>query len=436
MTSGVAAVAARVVRTPSPPALGIGVRALPEPLSLHPAASRPLLSAVGFPAPRRVFAGPSRAPARLAEIVIPINSRAGGLTGSDVPSAPAAPERNRRMSSEMSPALTETPSVAGRPDSSEDQGESQGQTARGQLKPVSKRQLKKLLKQQQWEEQRELRKEKRKEKRKRKKLERWSQPDPEAAVRERKRVRRDAAPSSLRLVVDCSFDSLMPLKDIKKLHKQIQRCYAENRRASRPVQFYLTSHGGQLKRNMDENDRGWVNWKDIQVKPEHYSELMRKEDLVYLTSDSPNVLQELDESKAYVIGGLVDHNHHKGLTYKQASEHGIEHAQLPLGNFVKMNSRKVLAINHVFEIILEYLETRDWQEAFFTILPQRKGAVPTDRAGGSSPNHQEAAGAETLDSESSEEEEEDGGSERGPPRTEEQGDGEPVAGPAGDSAPL
>ncbi|EHB17108.1 RNA (guanine-9-)-methyltransferase domain-containing protein 2 [Heterocephalus glaber] len=151
---------------------------------------------------------------------------------------------------------------------------------------------------------------------------------------------------------------------------------------------------------MDDNDKGWVNWKDIHIKPEHYSELIKKEDLVYLTSDSPNVLQELDESKAYVIGGLVDHNHHKGFTCKQASDYGIDHAQLPLGNFVKMNSRKVLAVNHVFEIILEYLQTRDWQEAFFTILPQRKGAVPTDKACDSSSQDQWAAGAEGgLDSE-------------------------------------
>lgn len=33
----------------------------------------------------------------------------------------------------------------------------------------------------------------------------------------------------------------------------------------------------------------------------------------------------------------------------------------------------------VFEIMLAYLEKRDWQEAFFTVLPQRKGAVPVDQ---------------------------------------------------------
>ena len=56
--------------------------------------------------------------------------------------------------------------------------------------------------------------------------------------------------------------------------------------------------------------------KDIHIKPEHYSEFIQKEDLIYLTSDSPNVLKEIDESKAYVIGGLVDHNHHKVHTIK------------------------------------------------------------------------------------------------------------------------
>ncbi|XP_004703495.1 tRNA methyltransferase 10 homolog A isoform X1 [Echinops telfairi] len=284
------------------------------------------------------------------------------------------------MSSEMLPAFIETSNVERRQNLDEDQEESQKPRLGEGLESISKRQMKKLIKQKQWEEQRELRKQKRKEKRKRKQLERQCQLEPNSDGHDRKRMRRDAVRSPLRLIVDCSFDGLMVLKDIKKLHKQIQRCYAENRRALHPVQFYLTSHGGQLKKNMDENDKGWVNWKDIHIKPEHYSELLKKEDLIYLTSDSPNVLKKLDESKAYVIGGLVDHNHHKGLTYKQASDYGIEHAQLPLGNFVKMNSRKVLAVNHVFEIILEYLETRDWQEAFFTILPQRKGAVPTDKA--------------------------------------------------------
>ncbi|KAG8134431.1 hypothetical protein E2320_007541 [Naja naja] len=276
------------------------------------------------------------------------------------------------------------------------------------IETMSKRQRKKQIKQKQWEEQRILRKQKRKEKRLKRKMERQSQLESNGEGSVRKHMRRDIVPSALRLIIDCSFDNLMELKlpfflfsislkllvkafcgafseeqyknklyyiqDVKKLHKQIQRCYAENRKALHPVQFYLTSHGGQLKDNMNETDKGWINWKDIQIKSVHYSELVKKEDLVYLTSDSPDVLSELDESKAYVIGGLVDHNHHKGITYKRAKEQGMSHAQLPLGNFVKMNSRKVLAVNHVFEIILAYLEKKNWEEAFFTILPQRKGA--------------------------------------------------------------
>ncbi|XP_061565913.1 RNA (guanine-9-)-methyltransferase domain-containing protein 2 [Cololabis saira] len=256
---------------------------------------------------------------------------------------------------------------------------------------LSKRQTKKLLKQHKWEEERDLRKQRRKEKKQQRRQQRQSQQEEGRAdgPSARKRPRRELQPGSLRLVLDCSFDSLMHIKDVRKLHKQIQRCYAENRRASNPVQIYLTSLGGQLKQSLDEKDQGWVNWKDITIKTEHYTELVAKEELVYLTSDSPNVLEGLDQKKAYVIGGLVDHNHHKGLTFERAKELGIEHAQLPLATFVKMNSRKVLAVNHVFEIILAYLEKGSWQEAFFTILPPRKGVVALSQDGTNAPGRPE-----------------------------------------------
>ncbi|XP_063774711.1 tRNA methyltransferase 10 homolog A [Pseudophryne corroboree] len=245
---------------------------------------------------------------------------------------------------------------------------------------MSKRQMKKLIKQKQWEDQRDLRKQKRKEKRQKRKLVRQAQIEQSVDGSNNKKVRREVQPSTVRLIIDCSFDHLMALRDVKKLNKQIRRCYAENRRARHPVQLYLTSHGGQLKGNMDEYDKGWINWKDIHIKSEHYKDLVKSEDLVYLTSDSPEELHELDDTKAYIIGGLVDHNHHKGITYKGALDLGISHAQLPLGSFVKMNSRKVLAVNHVFEIILAFLEKKDWKEAFFSVLPQRKGAVPLNES--------------------------------------------------------
>lgn len=106
---------------------------------------------------------------------------------------------------------------------------------------------------------------------------------------------------------------------------------------------------------MDENDNKMSPQKDIQIKPELCSELTKKQDSAYLTSDSTNMLAGLDEWKAYVVGGFVGHIPHKGSTHKQTDDP----TQLPLTHFVKVNSRKALADNHVFAIILECLESRD-----------------------------------------------------------------------------
>ena len=73
--------------------------------------------------------------------------------------------------------------------------------------------------------------------------------------------------------------------------------------------MYVTSLGGNLMARLQEigDYGGW----DINMETRSIYELFDKSQIVYLTSDSPNILEKLEESKAYVIGGLVDHNHHK-----------------------------------------------------------------------------------------------------------------------------
>lgn len=257
----------------------------------------------------------------------------------------------------------------------EDNGAKQEET---EQQTMSKRQRKRLQKHQLFVE---LRKVKRKEKKERKKAQkRKLQEEGETSAcadsfpKKSKFAFKSMSShdaSSLRIAIDLSFDDLMSDRDIHKLLKQVQRTYSINRRAKHPVQLYLTSFGGKSKTILEEIKCNYGNW-DVHIKTEPYSDVFSQEDVVYLTSDSPNVLGEVDESKAYIIGGLVDHNHHKGLCYELAVQRGIAHAQLPITEFVKLKSRKVITVNQVFEILLGFTETKDWKEAFFKVIPARK----------------------------------------------------------------
>jgi tRNA (guanine9-N1)-methyltransferase len=181
----------------------------------------------------------------------------------------------------------------------------------------------------------------------------------------------------LRVVIDCSFENLMNISDISHLGKQVAYCYAINRRMTAPLQLYLTSCTGKMKELLDKS--GLSNW-DVHRSEKSFLDLFLaeqstpKDKIVYLTSDSPNELNEFDDDKVYIIGGLVDHNHHKSLCYNLALENGIAHCQLPIGKYLNMKTRSVLTVNQVYQIICKYVECKDWKQAFMSTLPKRKGA--------------------------------------------------------------
>ena len=116
---------------------------------------------------------------------------------------------------------------------------------------------------------------------------------------------------------------------------------------------------------------GFEAWS-LQKDSRPYIEVFKKEELVYLTADSPHTIDSFDPSKVYVVGGIVDRNRYKGLTFDKATKQGIQTAKLPIGEFLQLSSREVLTTNHVLAIMLYYNESGDWVDAFQKVIPMRK----------------------------------------------------------------
>lgn len=317
------------------------------------------------------------------------------------------------------------------------------------LPQISKNQLKKLRRKQEWEDGREGRKLKRKDKMQQKRAQKRAEyeekhaddpPEVVAAIKaqQQQQSKPYVRPTQLPItfIFDCQFDSLMSDGEITSLGSQLTRCYADNKKARFRAHLALSSFGGKLKERFDGIlESHYKNWNGVRFLEEDFVRTaesakgwMKEEgggavagalakpagtdavedagngegEVIYLSSDSPDTLTELKPYTTYIIGALVDKNRHKGICYKRAAEAGIKTAKLPIGDYLHMQSRKVLTTNHVNEIMLKWLELGDWGEAFIQVIPKRKGGALRQSG-------EETAKEDDGDGKAAEDEDSDGG---------------------------
>merc|ERR1712129_190561 len=127
--------------------------------------------------------------------------------------------------------------------------------------------------------------------------------------------------------------------------------------------------------------QGIIRWKGISIHSdkgilEAFAD-QKKDNFVYLSPDSDNVLSEEEFVKnknknIYIIGGIVDRVIQKNLTLNRAKDLGIRHCKLPLHRLQDLAGRPCLNINAVFNMLVRFQDDSEkWEDVMNDEMPNR-----------------------------------------------------------------
>ena len=229
------------------------------------------------------------------------------------------------------------------------------------MEPLSKNQMKKLKRKEEWEKKKQEKKNDKKNKKRSKKAKCLYTLD---------RAKWESQKSQgLKVVIDCEFESLLTEKEKTSLRQQIMYCYALNKRSDTPLNMTVTGLSQSFESEIQKMS---LHPSIIELTQNTYLSLFSKENLVYLTADSNTELLSFDNDTTYIVGGLVDHNRLKNITFAKAQEQNIRTAKFPLSKYVQLDSSSVLTVNHVVSLILSFAESGSWQSSIINSIPARK----------------------------------------------------------------
>ncbi|CAM9953787.1 unnamed protein product, partial [Hapterophycus canaliculatus] len=191
--------------------------------------------------------------------------------------------------------------------------------------------------------------------------------------KEEQRERMQAAvddPDSLQLVIDLNWAEGASGKELSSLAKQLCYVYNRARANSMPPRLTLTSYRSRAAEIL--KSAGAESWV-VDRNPLGVFDVFEPADVVYLSPDAEEALDEVVETNVYVVGGIVDRNLHKGLTLGAAEGVRARAVRLPFDEHLPEAPRKyrVLTVCACVGVLMAVHAGEGWREALEKSVPRR-----------------------------------------------------------------
>lgn len=181
---------------------------------------------------------------------------------------------------------------------------------------------------------------------------------------------RFANPNALRIAIDVSYEQ-DSTRARRSVAKQLCECVGVSHRNDNLALTYCAWRGpiAEESREYFFSDR----WDCIKKDDRDVEEVFAPEDIVYMSPDADEALDEVDASKVYVVGGIVDlATRGMRTSVTRATTAGLRAVRLPIREFKPEQTHTVLNIDAVVKILAARRSGLSWDETFERELPKRQ----------------------------------------------------------------
>uniref|UniRef100_A0A1I8EEF6 RNA (guanine-9-)-methyltransferase domain-containing protein 1 n=1 Tax=Wuchereria bancrofti TaxID=6293 RepID=A0A1I8EEF6_WUCBA len=192
------------------------------------------------------------------------------------------------------------------------------------------------------------------------------------------------------LLIDCRFLNELSPQALSQTLIQLSYLASENRdrRRSWPLYFF---NFDMKDENILEAQYRYLSLANsprnvsLTVSSSSYLDHFSREEIIYLSPHAELDLEEVEGSKAYVLGGIVDrvaqHRLHPHATLLAAKQDGVKVCRLPIDKYIKWKSGSrsmtLLAVTSILYSVYE--SSGDWELAFRKYIPVRNIRGPEEK---------------------------------------------------------